>query len=73
MREKGIQCVFHYVPLHSAPAGMKYGRFSGDDIFTTRESDRLVRLPLYYGMNSEKEAKTVVSETERVFDEMCSK
>ena len=50
MREKGIQCVFHYIPLHSAPAGLKYGRFYGDDQFTTRESERLVRLPMYYGM-----------------------
>ena len=53
MREKGIGCVFHYVPLHSAPAGKKYCRFHGEDIFTTRESERLVRLPLYYGLTAE--------------------
>lgn len=50
MREKGIGCVFHYVPLHSAPAGRKYCRFHGEDIYTTCESERLVRLPLYYDM-----------------------
>ncbi len=50
MKENHILCVFHYVPLHSAPAGEKYGRFNGDDVYTTDESDRLVRLPLYYDM-----------------------
>ena len=50
MRNKGILCVFHYVPLHSAPAGLKYGIFFGEDAYTTSESDRLVRLPLYYNM-----------------------
>ena len=53
LKEKDIQAVFHYVPLHSAPAGMKYGRFSGEDRYTTAESERLVRLPLYYGMTDE--------------------
>ncbi|MBR7024430.1 MAG: dTDP-4-amino-4,6-dideoxygalactose transaminase [Selenomonadaceae bacterium] len=53
MREKGIGCVFHYVPLHSAPAGKKYCRFHGEDVFTTRESERLVRLPMYYGLTAE--------------------
>ena len=50
MKENGIQCVFHYVPLHSAPAGLKFGRFDGIDEHTTLESDRLVRLPMYYGI-----------------------
>ena len=50
MKERGITCVFHYVPLHSAPAGLRFGRFTGPDEYTTKESDRLVRLPLYYGM-----------------------
>jgi len=45
--------VFHYVPLHSAPAGLKFGRFHGEDVCTTAESDRLVRLPLYYGIRKE--------------------
>lgn len=52
-REQGVQLVFHYIPLHSAPAGLKYGRMSGEDQFTTVESERLVRLPMYYGMTSE--------------------
>ncbi len=50
MKDNGILTVFHYVPLHSAPAGQKYGRFDGQDEFTTSESDRLVRLPLYYNL-----------------------
>lgn len=50
LKEVGIFAVFHYVPLHSAPAGKKYGRFNGKDIYTTKESERLLRLPLYYKM-----------------------
>ena len=45
--------MFHYVPLHSSPAGEKFGRFHGEDRYTTSESDRLVRLPLYYGLTPE--------------------
>ena len=51
MKEHEITCVFHYIPLHSSPAGLRFGRFSGIDTFTTRESERLVRLPLYYNMS----------------------
>lgn len=51
MKEKGILCVFHYVPLHSAPAGKKFGIFNGEDKYTTKESERLVRLPMYYGID----------------------
>ncbi|MBO4298936.1 MAG: dTDP-4-amino-4,6-dideoxygalactose transaminase [Clostridia bacterium] len=50
MGKKGIGLVFHYIPLHSAPAGLKYGRFAGEDKYTTSLSDRLVRLPMYYGL-----------------------
>lgn len=50
MREHGVMCVFHYVPLHSAPAGKKFGRFSGEDRYTTADSDRLVRLPMCYNL-----------------------
>lgn len=53
MRELGIGCVFHYVPLHSAPAGLKFGRFAGEDVYTTTESDRLVRLPMYYKLETD--------------------
>ena len=52
MKSKDILTVFHYVPLHSAPAGLKFGRFHGEDIYTTAESDRLVRLPMYYGLEN---------------------
>jgi len=60
MKEQGVSCVFHYIPLHSAPAGLKYGRFDGKDEYTTRESERLVRLPMYYGI-SEVEIQNVIS------------
>lgn len=53
LKEHGIMSVFHYIPLHSAPAGKKYGRFFGEDRFTTKESERLVRLPMYYGLTQE--------------------
>lgn len=53
MKSNDICCVFHYIPLHSAPAGMKYGRFKGEDIYTTKESERLVRLPMYYNIKDE--------------------
>lgn len=49
-KEASIGAVFHYLPLHSAPAGLKYGRFHGADVYTTKESDRLIRLPMYYGI-----------------------
>jgi dTDP-4-amino-4,6-dideoxygalactose transaminase len=52
MKSKGINLVFHYVPLHTAPAGKRYGEFVGEDRYTTKESERLVRLPLYYGMKT---------------------
>jgi dTDP-4-amino-4,6-dideoxygalactose transaminase len=54
MKDNGILTVFHYIPLHTAPAGIKYGRFNGEDRYTTRESERLVRLPLYYGLEEDK-------------------
>jgi len=54
LKENGIWAVFHYIPLHSAPAGKKYGRFHGEDVYTTKESERLLRLPLYYGLKEEE-------------------
>ncbi len=53
LKGKGIMAVFHYVPLHSAPAGLKFGRFHGIDEHTTADSERLVRLPLYYGLTEQ--------------------
>ena len=51
LKERGIHSVFHYIPLHSSPAGLKFGRFAGEDVYTTTESERLVRLPMYYGLS----------------------
>ncbi|MBQ7964971.1 MAG: dTDP-4-amino-4,6-dideoxygalactose transaminase [Ruminococcus sp.] len=65
MRDNGVQCVFHYVPLHSAPAGLKFGRFDGEDEYTTVESERLVRFPLYYNIPHEFRKK--VCECIKVF------
>ena len=59
LKSNGIYAVFHYVPLHSAPAGIKFGRFEGQDTYTTIESERLIRLPLYYGIKQE-ELETVI-------------
>lgn len=54
LRENEIYAVFHYVPLHTAPAGKKFGEFRGEDKYTTRESERLFRLPMYYGLTEEE-------------------
>ena len=53
LKENDIATVFHYIPLHTAPAGVKYGRFFGEDKYTTKESERLLRLPMYYGLKQE--------------------
>ncbi|MDQ1263914.1 MAG: dTDP-4-amino-4,6-dideoxygalactose transaminase [Campylobacterota bacterium] len=57
-KKENIWAVFHYVPLHSAPAGLKFARFEGEDVYTTKESERLLRLPMYYGI-SDGEIETV--------------
>lgn len=67
LKDNGVQATFHYVPLHSSPAGRKYGAFSGADEFTTQESERLVRLPLYYGLSREDQ-DTVVHAVETFFE-----
>lgn len=54
LHENEIMAVFHYIPLHSAPAGRKYGRFHGEDRYTSKESERLLRLPLYYGLKEDQ-------------------
>ena len=59
LKENGILAVFHYIPLHSAPAGKKFGRFHGEDEYTTKESDRLLRLPMYYGLTDEDIQKVI--------------
>ncbi len=53
LKAQDIYSVFHYIPLHTAPAGLEYGRFHGEDIYTTKESERLLRLPMYYGLKPE--------------------
>lgn len=56
LKSDGIHAVFHYVPLHSSPAGLQYGRFHGADRYTTKESERLIRLPLWYGLSDDQVA-----------------
>ena len=53
LKTQNVNAVFHYVPLHSAPAGYKFGKFAGEDVYTTKESERLLRLPMYYGLKKE--------------------
>lgn len=65
LKQDGVQAVFHYIPLHSSPAGLRYGRFFGDDVFTTKESERLLRLPMYYGLTGED--RRIVVESVRSF------
>ena len=59
LKANDILAVFHYIPLHSAPAGMKFGRFDGADVYTTAESERLVRLPMYYGLTEADRNKVI--------------
>lgn len=54
LKENGILAVFHYIPLHTAPAGRQFGRFHGEDVYTTKESERLCRLPMFYKLTSEE-------------------
>lgn len=61
MKKEGISATFHYVPLHSSQAGEKFGRLHGDDSFTTKESERLLRLPLFYSLNKQQQYKIIGS------------
>lgn len=60
LKEKGVGSAFHYIPLHSAPAGLRFGRFHGEDVYTTAESERLLRLPMFYGL-TESEVDTAIA------------
>lgn len=60
MKENEVGVVFHYIPLHSAPAGNKFGRFNDEDEYTTKESERLLRLPMYYGLNKDNTGRVVM-------------
>lgn len=66
LKENEIGAVFHYIPLHSAPAGKEFGRFHGEDKFTTKESERLLRLPMYYGLK-ESDVEIVVSKVKEFY------
>ena len=61
MKNMGIMAVFHYVPLHGAIAGFKYGRFSGEDRYTTSESERLLRLPMWHGLSEAQQSRVIES------------
>ena len=65
LKERGILAVFHYVPLHSSKAGRRFGRFHGEDVHTTAESEKIVRLPMYYGLS--KDDRDYVIEQIRAF------
>ena len=67
LKENGVGAVFHYIPLHTAPAGQRFGRFCGEDRYTTKESERLLRLPLYYGLSADK-AEYVVEMVKRFYN-----
>ena len=69
LKKNDINAVFHYVPLHSAPAGVKFGRFDGVDVYTTNKSERLIRLPMYYGLSYNEINKIlgVVNEFFKIF------
>ena len=66
LRENDVQAVFHYIPLHSAPAGLKFGRFHGEDAYTTQESEKLLRLPMYYGL-TEADCQQVIQAVKSFF------
>ncbi|MFA6742502.1 MAG: dTDP-4-amino-4,6-dideoxygalactose transaminase, partial [Arcobacteraceae bacterium] len=66
LKQNNIYAVFHYVPLHSSEAGLKFSRFHGKDIYTTKESEKLIRLPMYYGLK-EKEIKYIILNINKFF------
>ena len=69
MKEKGVGCVFHYVPLHSSVAGKRFGIFCGEDIYTSQESDKLVRLPMYYDVGKEN-VQCIIKKVCKYIDEL---
>lgn len=68
LKRKDIGAVFHYIPLHTAPAGARFGRFHGEDIYTTVESERIIRLPLYYDMDEEVTEKVISAMEEYYYE-----
>lgn len=61
LKARDILAVFHYIPLHSAPAGKQFGRFHGEDKYTTKESERLARIPMYYGLSNSEKDKVIAA------------
>lgn len=61
LREQSITAPFHYIPLHSAPAGIRFGRFHGQDHYTTKDSDRLIRLPMFHGITDTQVEKVITT------------
>jgi len=59
LKYNGVLAAFHYIPLHSSPAGLKFGKFNGEDIYTTVESEKLIRLPMYYGLADDEQNQIV--------------
>jgi dTDP-4-amino-4,6-dideoxygalactose transaminase len=66
MKQNGIWTVFHYIPLHTAPAGLRFGCFHGEDVYTTKESERLVRLPMFYSLK-ESEVDYIVDKVKEFY------
>ncbi|MEG0378790.1 MAG: dTDP-4-amino-4,6-dideoxygalactose transaminase [Eubacterium sp.] len=66
MKENGVQAIFHYIPLHGSDYGKKVGRFNGEDCYTTRESERIMRLPMYYQLENE-DLNKVIEAIERFY------
>ena len=67
LKKKNVSSAFHYVPLHSSPAGLKYGYFYGNDTYTTKESELLLRLPMFYGLKN-NEIKNICGYVSEFFD-----
>lgn len=66
LKTKGIESVFHYIPLHTSPAGQRFGIFAGEDKYTTKESERLLRLPMFYGLELD-DVERISSEISRFY------
>lgn len=66
LKDNDIMSVFHYVPLHSSKAGKKFGLFNGTDNWTTEESEKLLRLPMYYKLN-QKDLKKIIETIYRFY------
>jgi dTDP-4-amino-4,6-dideoxygalactose transaminase len=70
LKDRNVYSVFHYVPLHSSVAGMKYGAFQGADAYTTIESERIIRLPLFYGLE-EEDVRYITSCVYKFYESFC--